>query len=116
MKGNIANLLIEDGKAHFAEHKMLDNPPNGPGDLTSALILSHLLSGADPLKALQLTTSSVFEIVAGAAKRQANELMLETDAQSISRPMSMVQMRTIALVDSSASTAKRPAVFKPTSL
>jgi pyridoxine kinase len=47
-------------------------------------------------KVLQKTTASVFEIVAGAAKRNADELMLETDARSIVSPMTVVQIRQLA--------------------
>jgi pyridoxine kinase len=114
MRGNIGNLLISKNPPVFAEHRQVDNPPNGPGDLTAALFLSHLLDTQNPVKALQKTTASVFEIVAGAAKRGADELMLETDAGSITRPMAMVQIRNVT-EPQSAIRGKRT-VFKPTSL
>ena len=43
--------------------------------------------------ALMMATASVFEIVARTAKREADELTLETDAASLSHPMAMVQLR-----------------------
>ena len=95
MKGNIGNLYVENDQTIFAEHKKLDNPPNGPGDLTAALFLSHRLSGMKSEKALQQTSASVFEIIAASEKRKADELMLETDAQSIIKPMAMVQVRNL---------------------
>ena len=52
-----------------------------------------LLSGAPPQQALQLSTASVFELLSKAFKRGADELMLETDQASLSRPMAMVQLR-----------------------
>jgi len=97
MRGNVGNLLLAGSKAIFAEHRQLQNPPNGPGDLTSALFLSNSLEGNDPAKILQRTTASVFEIIASAAKRGADELMLESDAKSIVTPMAMVQMRQLAM-------------------
>ena len=60
---------------------------------TGAVFLARLLSGQRAAKALQTTTASVFEILARTAKRGADELTLETDAESLSRPMAMVQLR-----------------------
>ncbi len=97
MRGNIGNLLVSDGKAVFAEHRAVANPPNGPGDLTAALYLSHRLSGANIKTALQKTTASVFEIVTGAAKRGADELMLETDAGSIVNPLNLISVRQLSV-------------------
>lgn len=114
MKGNIGNLLISRDSPVFAEHRELQNPPNGPGDLTAALFLSHLLDGSASGKALQKTTSSVFEIVAGAAKRGADELMLETDAASITTPMAMVHLRNV--VEAQKPEKGKRTVFKPASL
>ena len=113
MRGNIGNLCISATSAIFAEHRELKNPPNGPGDLTAALFLSHIMSGHTSEKALQKTTSFVFEIVASAAKRGADELMLETDSSSISTPMSMVQMRKL---QKGPVTQIRPLRFTPSQL
>ena len=93
MRGNIANLLLRDGEAMLAEHRKVENPPKGTGDVTAALFLSHLLDGETPDKALQASVASIFELVARAAGRGADELMLETDSASINRPMAMVSMR-----------------------
>ena len=118
MKGNIGNLLVEfdqeasTHKANFAEHRKLENPPNGPGDLTAALFLSHTITQDTSVSALQKTTASVFEIVAGAAKRGADELMLESDAQSITRAMTMVQMRSLT----PAAPARKRTTYKPSPL
>lgn len=93
MAGGTGNLLITPSEALLAEHRLIDKPPNGLGDLTGAVFLARLLANQPMGKALQSTTASVFEILARTAKRGADELTLETDAQSLSHPMAMVQLR-----------------------
>ena len=93
MAGGTGNLYLSGRHALLAEHRVVENPPNGLGDLLAALFLSRLLSGMEDEKALQLATASVFEVLARAVKRGSNELMLASDASSLSTPMAMVQMR-----------------------
>lgn len=93
MSGGTGNLLLTSTEALLAEHRSIDRPPNGLGDLTGAVFLARLLRGAPAGKALQSTTAAVFEILARTAKRGADELTLETDAQSLSHPMAMVHLR-----------------------
>ncbi len=93
MAGGTGNLYLSGKHALFAEHRVVENPPNGLGDLLAALFLSRLLSGMEDEKALQLATASVFEVLARAVKRGSNELMLASDASSLLTPMAMVQMR-----------------------
>ncbi|WP_274627358.1 pyridoxal kinase PdxY [Arvimicrobium flavum] len=93
MAGGTGNLLLTPNEALLAEHRIIERPPNGLGDLTGAVFLARLLSGQRAAKALQTTTASVFEILARTAKRGADELTLETDAASLSHPMAMVQLR-----------------------
>lgn len=93
MAGGIGNLLLTDRLAMLAEHRMIGNPPNGLGDLTSALFLARLLRGETEERALQMTTASVFEILARSVKRGADELMLFEDYSSFLTPMAMVQIR-----------------------
>jgi pyridoxine kinase len=82
LAGGTGNLLVGAGRPpSLAEHRNIDNPPNGPGDLTAALFTgASAVRGGARQKALQLATASVFELVARACKRGADELMLETDA------------------------------------
>ncbi len=87
------NLLVTADRAWLATHRRIDNPPNGLGDLTSALFLARILAGVEDAKALQTTTASVFEILARTAKRGADELTLETDAASFANPMALVQLQ-----------------------
>jgi pyridoxine kinase len=93
MAGGTGNLYLSGRHALLAEHRVVENPPNGLGDLLAAVFLSRLLSGMEDEKALQLATASVFEVLARAVKRGSNELMLASDASSLSTPMAMVQMR-----------------------
>ncbi len=93
MAGGTGNLYLSGKHALLAEHRLIDNPPNGLGDLTSALFLARLLAGVPEERALQLTTASVYEILARTTKRGGDELTLESDASSLSTPMAMVQMR-----------------------
>jgi pyridoxine kinase len=96
MNGSIANLLLTPSRALLAEHRLIDRPPNGLGDLTAAVFLARHLAGQPPEKALQSTTAAVFEILARTARRGGDELQIETDAQSLSHPMAMVQTRQLA--------------------
>ncbi|MFN3318667.1 MAG: pyridoxal kinase PdxY [Allorhizobium sp.] len=93
MAGGTGNLLLSGRSALLAEHRLIDNPPNGLGDLLAAVFLARLLDGVDEETALRTATGSVFEILARTAKRGGDELALESDASSLSTPMAMVQMR-----------------------
>jgi pyridoxine kinase len=95
MTGSTGNLLVSAAHTIMAEHRHVDGPSNGLGDLTSALFLARTLFGQSAETALKQTTASVFEVMARAAKRGANELMLAADAASLAHPMAMVQMRRI---------------------
>lgn len=93
MAGGTGNLLLSGRSALLAEHRLIDNPPNGLGDLMAALFTARILEGVDEERALQLATASVFEVLARTAKRGSDELTLESDAASLSTPMAMVQIR-----------------------
>ena len=93
LAGSIGNLLLTSTDALLAEHRIIEKPPNGLGDLSAAVYLARLLAGQPIAKALQSATASVFEILARTAKRGGDELQIETDAQSLSHPMAMVQLR-----------------------
>lgn len=97
LKGGTGNLLVDGYEALLAEHRQIADAPHGLGDLTSAVFLARTLAGATAEKALQTTTAAVYEILARTTKRGADELTLETDADSLKHPMAMVQMRKLAL-------------------
>lgn len=94
--GGIGNLLVADRETLLAEHRLIPDSPNGTGDLLAAVFLARMLTEKTPAKALEKATATVFEAVARACKRGADELMLATDAPSLVRPMAMVQMRHLA--------------------
>lgn len=100
LAGSTGNLLVTPSATLLAEHRIIDRPPNGLGDLTAAVFLARLLGGQTLDKALQSTTASVFEILARTAKRGGDELQLETDVQSLSNPLAMVQLRHLAYAGS----------------
>lgn len=93
MSAGTGNLYINDTAAILAEHRAIENAPNGLGDLFGALTLARMLQAHSAEKVLQLASASVFEILARTIKRGANELTLETDASSLATPMAMVQLR-----------------------
>lgn len=93
MTGSIGNLLVTPRKRLLAEHRAIMATPSGTGDLMAALFLARKMEGMSDEKALQMTAASVFEVVARAVKRDADELMLETDADSLAHPMALVHMR-----------------------
>jgi pyridoxine kinase len=95
MAQSTGNLLLNAGRMWLAEHRLVEGAPNGAGDLTAALFLARLLAGESEAKALEMVTASVFEVLARAARRGADELMLETDAASLSHPTTMVTMRQV---------------------
>lgn len=93
MADSTGNLLVAATRALMAEHRIVDRPPNGLGDLTGALFLARLLEGRDHEEALRSTTAAVFEILARTAGRGGDELQIETDARSLSAPMATVHLR-----------------------
>ncbi|MDO9416775.1 pyridoxal kinase PdxY [Pararhizobium sp.] len=93
MSGSTGNLYLSGNHALLAEHRLVDNPPNGTGDLLAAVFLARLLEGLPEERALQLATASVFEVVARTVRRGSDELTLEFDASSLQTPMALVQMR-----------------------
>lgn len=93
MSGGTGNLYLSGRSALLAEHRLIDDPPSGTGDLLAAVFLARLLEGLSEERALQMATASVYEIIARSRKRGADELTLEQDASSLATPMAMVQMR-----------------------
>lgn len=96
LRDSTGNILITPKQALLAEHRCVQGPVNGMGDLTGAVFLARCMEGCSSEKALQSTTAAVFEVLVRAAKRGADELMLEADAASLVKPMAMVQTRHLA--------------------
>ena len=96
MADSTANLLVTPRRALLAEHRLIPQAPNGPGDLTAALFLARLLGGEDEGKALEKATASVFEVLNRSVRAGSDELLLEQEADSLKHPLAMVTMRQLA--------------------
>ncbi len=92
MPNQTGNMLIENSKTLTATHEIVPDPPNGPGDLTSALFLAGILTGACPKAALQHTTSAVLDMLKAARDSNADELQLHSHADSLKNPVSTVMV------------------------
>ncbi|HET7414029.1 MAG TPA: pyridoxal kinase PdxY [Pararhizobium sp.] len=92
-RGNTGNLFLSGRHALLAEHRIVENAPNGLGDLLGAVFLARILAGQSDDKALQSATASVFDILARSVRRGADELTLASDADCLSAPMAMVTLR-----------------------
>lgn len=91
-EGSIGNLLVTPEGAMQADHRIIANAPNGVGDLAAALFLGRRARGDSEEKALRMATAGVFEMLSRTARRGADELTLEADAQSLVSPMAMVRL------------------------
>ncbi len=94
--GETGSLLITPGGAMLATHRIVDNPPNGLGDLTTALLAAHLLAGAREVDALRATTASVLDITVRSVNAGAAELALQANAESLRAPRTQLAMTAIA--------------------
>ena len=102
LKNATGNLLIhknEFGSTEIwlAEHRLVKDPVNGLGDLTSALFLSHTLTGMSPKAALQFTTASVYDCLCATMQKHANELVLEQTYPLFMRPHSQITLRALSV-------------------
>lgn len=96
MAGSTGTMLVVGARRLMAEHRVIADPPNGPGDLFSALFVARQLTGESAEEALRKATASVFEALARASRRGADELMLAEDADCLVHPMAMVHLRHLA--------------------
>ncbi len=73
----IGNLLIAHGKAYLSTHSVRSNPPNGLGDLMSALMMAHIITGTNAKTMLAAITGSCDRVLARTKAQASNELVLE---------------------------------------
>lgn len=111
MKGAIANLLVAGDKQILAEHQALTATPNGLGDLFSALFLSHTLAGRSAETALRLASAGVFEIATRSVRAGSDELLLQSEAEALRRPMADVLVRSLL----GAGTVRKHNALRPAS-
>lgn len=95
MVGGLGNLLVQAKRCLLAEHRKLDHPPSGTGDLFAAVYLARLLAGDADERALEKATASIFEVISRSARDGAEELELAREAASLHRPMAAVQVRNL---------------------
>lgn len=95
LKNSTGNLFVDDQVALLAEHRQIENAPNGVGDLTAALYMARHLGQQMPEDALRATTQSVFELLMRTQQRGADELTIESDVGILRRPSANVQVRSI---------------------
>lgn len=94
MKGMTGNLLVADGEVFLCEHRLVDGPHHGAGDLTAGLLAAHLALGLSPRVALERTTASVFEMMTISAR--AVEIARAGNARSLTAPKAVIAARAIA--------------------
>ncbi len=101
MQGHIGNLLVVNSdsqhRAYLTEHRFVDGPPNGMGDLAAALMLGNLLNSGNGVEALQKTSASLAEIMMLAAKSGSDELPLEAGLSSIIHPRTPIVARSMLI-------------------
>lgn len=98
MAQSIATLLVTASDAIQAEHPLIQNAPNGTGDLFSAVFLAEMLSSNSPRRALERASATVFDMVARSVRRGANELALADEQAVLDQTLASVTLRTIGEV------------------
>ena len=93
LKDGVAALYVGETRAFLAEHPRVESPPNGLGDLFSALFMAARLAGKPADEALETSTASVYEILARAVREGSDELQLEKSAASLTAPFAKVGLR-----------------------
>nr|WP_272212953.1 pyridoxal kinase [Marinicella sp. W31]MDC2878885.1 pyridoxal kinase [Marinicella sp. W31] len=93
MRDGVAALYVDERQAILAEHGRLENPPNGLGDLFSALFLAARLAAVPPAEALEKSTAAVYEVLARAVREGADELRLERNTARFGAPLAKLVTR-----------------------
>lgn len=109
MKNATGVLLVDGNTVMLAEHSMVPGAPHGTGDMLSALLAAHLVSGLTLEAAVVRATASVFEMVARSVKAGSDELLVAREQASLVSPMAMVQTRRLAVPVSKPKAQKAPA-------
>ena len=94
----IAMLASSDSGAHYMVETpklAFTPPPNGAGDMTSALILGHILSGAPLNEALERTAASVYEIFEQTKNSGQRELAIIQAQDSFVAPKARFQVKSL---------------------
>ena len=86
MSGGTGNLYLSGRHALLAEHRLIDNPPNGTGDLFAALLVAARLGGAGTQDALSHAASAIFAVLERTAMRGTEEMRIVESAERLVNP------------------------------
>jgi pyridoxine kinase len=93
LRGRIANLLVEGGRATLFEHHKVETAAKGTGDLLAALLLARRLAGLSAAEAAERATATLAEITTATAEAGAPELLLAEHQEAIVAPRADVSVR-----------------------
>jgi pyridoxine kinase len=93
MRGQIGNLLVENGRATLFEHRRVQTAAKGTGDLVAALLLGRRLQGLSTSEATERALSSVAEITAATAEAGAPELLFTELQEALVAPRAKIHVR-----------------------
>jgi len=95
MRGQIGNLLVSGEETILFEHRLVETPIKGTGDLLAALLAARRLEGRDWPAAAELALASVLEVLAGSAKAGADALMLPALQAALVEPRTRIGVRRV---------------------
>ncbi|MCG8693931.1 MAG: pyridoxal kinase PdxY [Minwuiales bacterium] len=85
-----------DGTAAWlASTSRLKDVPHGGGDLLSALLLAHLLKGADLPTAVETAVRSTYSVIAKSVDARSRELLLIDERQDLLAPSVPIEFRQV---------------------
>ena len=76
VQAEIGALLVTPEEISLVQHRKFDKVPHGGGDALAATYLAHNLLGLSPCQALELSVSSIFDVMSAAIKLETGELPL----------------------------------------
>lgn len=96
MRNHTGMMAVTDTLAMMAEAPTTAHPPHGLGDLSAALVLSHMLKGEDVTTILRRTLASVHDLAIQTDRRRLKEIPLAAEQHRLLQSAIAVQIRTLA--------------------
>lgn len=93
LKNSTGNLLINENDILLAEHRLVENPVNGLGDMTAALFLARRMAGKNDEEALHFATTSVYALLRTTIENGGYELLLENNQHILTNPTNHITLR-----------------------
>ncbi|MBA4171862.1 MAG: pyridoxal kinase [Hyphomicrobium sp.] len=90
--GQLANLLSTEDEACFARTAKRGGVPHGTGDLFSALLLGHMLNGADDREALARAAAGLSTVILASIGATELKLMDKIDAAVAASPLPLFEV------------------------